>query len=233
MFDINPIKTAKRISGFTSAVGLPKCLDHPNVAAQVIRPVIPIRALGANHRSRIFNHLLTLNTLDRYLRFGFAVQDAHIERYVTGLNFDADEIFGVFNRKLQLIGVSHSAYVINENSKSIVEFGVSVSEASRGLGLGSRLFDRACLNATNSGVTLMHIHALTENTAMLAIIKNAGAHIEFDGKESESILQLPTATLDSHIMEILSEQIALGDYRIKHKASQFSKLLKVMTRLKK
>ena len=54
---------------------------------------VPIRSLGPSHRERITEHLLALDERDRYLRFGYAANDAQIRRYADGLNFDRDDIF--------------------------------------------------------------------------------------------------------------------------------------------
>ena len=37
--------------------------------------LVPIRSLGPAHRERIREHLLSLDTQDRYLRFGYAPTD--------------------------------------------------------------------------------------------------------------------------------------------------------------
>ena len=92
--------------------------------------LVPIRSLGANHRERIATHLLSLEPADRYLRFGYSAQDAQIQRYVETLNFERDEIFGIYNRKLELIAMAHLVYAKNEAHGSCAEFGVSVSPAS-------------------------------------------------------------------------------------------------------
>ena len=54
--------------------------------------LVPIRSLGASYRGQISQHLLTLDTHDRYLRFGFVATDEHIERYVAGLDFERDVV---------------------------------------------------------------------------------------------------------------------------------------------
>ena len=100
-------------------------------------------------------------------------------------------------------------------------FGVSVLPSARGKGYGARLFDRAAMHAANEGVSMMFIHALSENTAMLKIARNAGAKVERDGSESEAYLQLPASTLDSKVTEIIEEQLAQTDYRLKAQAKQF------------
>ena len=68
---------------------------------------IPIRSLAVRHKPRILKHLQALAPQDRYLRFGYPATDEQIERYVSGLNFVRDEIFGVFNRRLELVAMAH------------------------------------------------------------------------------------------------------------------------------
>lgn len=183
--------------------------------------LVPIRSLGANHRDRIAKHLLSLIQQDRYLRFGYLAQDEHIQRYVDGLDFEQDEIFGIYNRKLDLIAMAHLAHAGNKNHQACAEFGVSVLPSVRGRGYGARLFERAAMHATNDGVSLLFIHALSENAAMLKIARNAGAKVQRDGTESEAYLQLPHSTFDSQMTELFEEQVALTDYRIKVQAKQF------------
>lgn len=183
--------------------------------------IVPIRSLGENHRERIAQHLLSLEDHDRYLRFGYAAQDEQIRIYADSLNFERDEIFGIYNRRLELIAMAHLAYTPDQMPEACAEFGVSVLKSARGKGFGARLFERAAIHASNDGVSLMLIHALSENTAMLKIARNAGATVERDGSETEAYLRLPPATLDSKATEFLDEQIALTDYRIKQQAKSF------------
>ena len=72
---------------------------------------IPIRKLTARHRPRMESHLRALSERDRYLRFGYAASDAQIARYVEQLDFERDEVFGIFNWQLQLIALAHLAYM--------------------------------------------------------------------------------------------------------------------------
>ena len=187
--------------------------------------MIPIRSVGPGHSERIGAHLLALAPQDRYLRFGYMANDEQVQRYVDGLDFERDEIFGIFNRKLELIAMAHLAYSTNPQLKSCAEFGVSVRGSARGRGYGSRLFDRAVIHARNDGVDLMFIHALSENTAMLKIARKGGATIERDGSDSEAYLKLPPADLDSRVTELVAEQIAQTDYRLKVQARQFWRFL--------
>jgi GNAT superfamily N-acetyltransferase len=176
---------------------------------------VPIRTLGPSHRDRIASHLLALDRHDRYLRFGFAANDEQIQRYADKLDFDRDEIFGIYNRRLELIAMAHLAFSTDSQLKPCAEFGVSVSASARGRGYGARLFDRAAMHARNEGVSLMFIHALSENAVMLKIARQAGAVVERDGSESEAHLRLRPATLDTRLTELLEEQVARADYRLK------------------
>ncbi|MCF8167826.1 MAG: GNAT family N-acetyltransferase [Rhodoferax sp.] len=202
------------------------CPEPPSVEARRTTGVlVPIRSLGENHRDRIAQHLLSLSPQDRSLRFGYAAQDSHIGQYVAGLDFERDEIFGIYNRKLILLAVAHLAYAKTSDCESCAEFGVSVLAAARGRGYGARLFERAAMHAGNDGIHVLFIHALSENQAMLKIARDAGARVVRDGSESEAFLQLPRASLDSRVSEMLAEQLAQTDYRVKVQAQQFRAFL--------
>lgn len=214
----------------------PPALERPVglPGTRAVGPVlVPIRSVGPSHGERIAAHLLALDPQDRYLRFGYAANDEQIRRYVSGLNFERDEIFGIYNRRLELIAMAHLAFSTNPDLKSCAEFGVSVLKQARGRGYGSRLFDRAVIHARNEGVDLMFIHALSENTAMLNIARKAGATIERDGSESEAYLLLPVADLDSRVTEMVDEQIAKTDYRLKVQAKQFWDLLGMLQEVRR
>jgi GNAT superfamily N-acetyltransferase len=203
-------------------------------AAPGAQPVmVPIRSIGPSHGERITAHLLALNPQDRYLRFGYAANDEQIQRYVDGLNFERDEIFGIYNRKLKLIAMAHLAFSTDPELKSCAEFGVSVLAPARGRGYGARLFDRAVMHARNEGVEMMFIHALSENTAMLTIANKAGATLERDGSETEAYLKLRPADMDSRVTEMVEEQMAQTDYRLKVQARQFREFLAMLQEVRR
>ncbi len=135
-----------------------------------------------------------------------------------GLDFDRDDIFGIFNRKLELIAVAHLAVPPKPEAWSCAEFGVSVRKKARGRGYGARMFERAVMHARNEGVDMLFIHALSENTAMLKIATNAGATLERAGPETDAFLRLPPANFDSRMSELVEEQVALTDYGLKVQA---------------
>ncbi len=190
--------------------------------------MVPIRSLGPSHTERITQHLLGLSPADRYLRFGYAARDEQIERYVSGLNFERDEIFGIYNRRLELIAMAHLAFAVEADFTSCAEFGVSVLAHARGRGYGARLFDRAVMHARNEGVHMMFIHALSENTNMLNIARAAGAKVERDGSDSDAYLRLPPADIDSRMTEMVEESVGQTDYTLKVQAHHFWSFLRMM-----
>ena len=183
--------------------------------------MVPIRSLGPRYRERIAAHLLALEPADRYLRFGYAASDDQIRRYAEQLNFERDDIFGIYNRRLELIAMAHLAYTTLPGHQNCAEFGVSVLKSARGRGYGARLFERAVMHARNEGVSMVFIHALSENTAMLKIARNAGAVVQRDGTESEAFLQVLPANLDTRMTEMVEQQYAEVDYQLKRQAKQF------------
>jgi GNAT superfamily N-acetyltransferase len=196
---------------------------------------VPIRSLAPRHRPRIIAHLLQLSERDRYLRFGYAANDEQIAKYVDTLDFGRDELFGIFNRRLELIAMAHLAYAAagaDEPPRSRAEFGVSVLEKARGRGYGARLFEHAMLHARNRGVDTLFIHALSENTGMLKIARAAGATVERNGSETEAWLKLPPENLLTRFGELMETQAAEFDYRLKAQAQRVNAILESLAEVK-
>jgi RimJ/RimL family protein N-acetyltransferase len=193
---------------------------------------VPIRSLAERHRPRIETHLLQLDERDRYLRFGYAAGDEQISRYAAQIDFARDEVFGIFNRRLELIAMSHLAYMSEELERRPAEFGVSVLARARGRGYGSRLFDHAVLHARNRGVDTLIIHALSENTAMLRIARNAGAVVEREGSESQAVLKLPPEDFASRVGQLVEDRAAELDYQLKVQARRMDTLMDAISDVK-
>jgi ribosomal protein S18 acetylase RimI-like enzyme len=178
---------------------------------------VPVRALSSRHRDRVRAHLLALPAADRYLRFGYAANDAQVAAYVDRLDFEQDEVFGIFNHRLEVVALAHLAYLPAPapGQPAAAEFGVSVSAHCRGRGWGARLFERAVLHARNRQVQQLVIHALSENAAMLRIVRRAGAQVQLDGPDAQAQLSLPPENLASHLEALLAQQVAEFDYSVK------------------
>ena len=210
---------------------LPTAADAATPASQPHPPRltwVPIRSLTSRHRSRIQAHLIALDAHDRYLRFGYHASNAQIAHYADSLDFERDEVFGIFNRRLELVALAHLAYESSlrvHSRGAMAEFGVSVLAASRGRGYATRLFDHAILHARNRGFDTLFIHALSENVAMLKIARHAGATVERAGSESEAWLRLPPHSLASHVGAAVGQQAAEWDYCFKEQVQRVQGVL--------
>jgi ribosomal protein S18 acetylase RimI-like enzyme len=202
---------------------------------------LPIRTLAVHHRSRILIHLLALDARDRQLRFGHAASDAHIARYVQGLDFARDEVLGVFDRRLRLVAMAHLAFPDPACPGSdaqawaatgaVAEFGVSVSPRLRRRGIGASLFERAALHARNRGVEHLVVHALSENAAMLALAHRAGAPVTCEGADSTAVLRLPAEDLASHCQQALGSRAGAVDDDFKRRARQLGRMARTARHL--
>jgi len=179
-----------------------------------------VRPLGPRHRPRIEHHLLGLDAQDRYWRFGYNASDERIQLYVRDLHFERDELFGVFNRRLEMVAMAHLAYgpAPAGDTAPEAEFAVSVQARSRGRGYGMRLFERAIMHARNRGIGSLTIHALSENATMLHLARKAGATVQRHGSEAEARLALPPEDWSSHLDEVVQTHAAELNYRFKAQA---------------
>jgi hypothetical protein len=98
---------------------------------------------------------------------------------------------------------------------------VSVCVSARGRGYGGRLFERAVMHARNQKISLIYIHALSENAPMIRIARKSGATLERDGSETEAYLRLPKRTIESRLTELVSDQFAQANYNIKEDSKRF------------
>ena len=180
---------------------------------------VPVRSLRPRHRRRILAHLLLLDDRSRYLRFGYPASDTQIARYVDGIDFERDEIFGIFNRRLALLAMAHLAYGLDDAvGGPTAEFGVSVVGPARRRGFGSRLFEHAMLHARNRGVQTLLIQALSENAPMLALARQFGATLDRQGPETDGRLRLPPESAGSRLDQLLGDSVGEIDYRLKWRA---------------
>ena len=172
------------------------------------RTCIKIHQLTPRHKTAMVQHLLALSPEDRYLRFGYAASDEHITAHVETLNFQHATLFGIFNRSLKLVALAQTGFTLDRQCNRCAEFGVSVLQSYRGRSFGRALFQRSAMHARNEGVDRFLVHALTQNRTMLGIAKAAGASIVTEGDESQAMIMLPPADLDSQLSEVWQDNLA-------------------------
>jgi GNAT superfamily N-acetyltransferase len=196
---------------------------------------IRIKELSERDRRRILMHFLSLDNDDRLLRFGSQLPDELITRYVQRLDFGRDAVFGVHDDSFRLIGVGHLGFAPRAEVPALAEFttkeriaelGVSVLPAARGLGVGTRLFERAAIHCRNADVDTLMMHCLASNQAMIHIAKKAGMQIQRAYGEADAYLSLSPASPGSMLREAVQEQVATLDYAFKANNRAAVKLLR-------
>ncbi|MFL9880136.1 GNAT family N-acetyltransferase [Herbaspirillum rhizosphaerae] len=187
------------------------------------KPLILVKELSPRSRRHLLRHFLALEEKDRLLRFGTKLSDDLVTRYVEKIDFTRDTIFGVYDRKLRLLGVGHLAFAPRETSPvsgatikaRVAEFGVSVSAAARGMGVGTKLFERGAIHCRNADVDTLYMHCLSSNKVMMHIARKAGMEIHRDYGEADAYLKLKPANSVTVFQEAMEEQVAMIDYIVK------------------
>jgi RimJ/RimL family protein N-acetyltransferase len=175
---------------------------------------ISIRKIRSLELHQYSDHLLRLSTEDRYLRFGYAITDEAIIRYVATQYRIKQIVIGAYTTNNQLVAAIElvfdtSKYVL---TNEIAEIGLSVEDGYRGNGLGSDLFQRAIVIARNRQVSKLISHCLTRNKWMMRIAKKHGMTVVSDYGESQASIDLPPADAITVMGEVLGDGMALWDY---------------------
>ena len=184
-----------------------------------------ICSLHREQMEQIAVHLLSLSEEDRYLRFGYHAKDEHVQSYVEHIDFSRDKILGVLDPDLNLIAMAHLSLARPSKFTLCAEFGVSVLPQYRGRGLGAHLFEHSSMLARNEGVSMLFIHALSENAPMLKIASSHGAKLERFGGETDAFLQLPPRNWASQLHQWFLTFYGQTDLEIKMQVRQVWYLL--------
>lgn len=186
------------------------------MATHTEKHMIPIIHLTHFHRGAIIDHLLSLSPEARRLRFGMALADDSIIKYVDHFDYEKDGLYGVFDDDLKLVAFNHSARV-----GDMVEFGVSVDPAYRGRGIGTAMFQKTELFARNHFLSKLYLHCLRENEPMMRMARRAHMKIIFDAGEVDSYLELPPADTASITADLAQEEFATFDLALKRGVHNF------------
>jgi len=171
---------------------------------------LPVQRLGANAAAQYLEHLKALPPEDARLRFGSAISPEIITKYVQGIDFDTDEVFGVYGDGLMLVGAAHLGF-----TGETAELGVSVLPQERGRGVGEALVRRGAEHARNRKVRQLFMHCLAENATMIRIARRAGMDVAIGSGDADAHVALPPADSRSRNSELLADRVALYDFALK------------------
>ena len=182
--------------------------------------ITPVQRLGATAATQYLDHLLALPTADARLRFGSAISAETITKYVQGIDFDTDEVFGVYGDGMTLVGAAHLAF----SGDDAAELGVSVLPQQRGRGVGEALVARAAEHARNRKVRQLFMHCLAENATMIHIARRASMDVVIDSGDADAHVALPPADSRSLQSELMAERVALYDFALKSQVETFRRI---------
>src|SRR5688572_12455893 len=182
----------------------------------------PIRLLASEQRALIDRHLARLTPDDRRLRFGSRMNDALIARYVAGIDFSLDQMFGVFAADSTLIGLAHLAL---DPVRGFAEIGLSVDLAYRNRGHGYALLKRSIEDAASSGYRTLFMHCRSENEAIKRLARRLGLIVvatsgdadaqvelglELHGTQFAKVTERPAVLMDSHFSNYVALSVEEG-----------------------
>ncbi|MBL8519623.1 MAG: GNAT family N-acetyltransferase [Betaproteobacteria bacterium] len=169
-----------------------------------------VQRLQPAHRKAIARHFSRLDAEALRLRFGHALTRAALREYVARIDFQRDALFGAFDDADRLAGVAHVARL-----EAAAEVGLSVLRRHRGQGIGRALLGRAATHARAIGLERIELLCLPHNQAMARLAAAAGMTLHTVDGMTQASATLPSATLLSVCEELLSEEWARLDRRIR------------------
>lgn len=95
--------------------------------------------LGPTHAAAVLDHLMALSTEDRRARFGHAVGDEALARWVAALDWGGHWLWAVIDNT-QVLGLAHLTPPVTDLAW---ELALSVVPAQRGSGMGRHLLTTA------------------------------------------------------------------------------------------
>jgi GNAT superfamily N-acetyltransferase len=179
-----------------------------NAANTTISGRIVIRELHEPERRDVLAFFLALGEDDRYRRFGRAMADAGVRRYIETLDWDACVMLGAYDAGARLIGVLELAEVAN----AACEIAVVVAATQRGRGIGKALMDRALLKAKVHGCDSVVLLCQVDNAPMRRLALSAGLTSTTEDGDVEGSLDLPHAALVDVTEDVTREAIGNATY---------------------
>jgi GNAT superfamily N-acetyltransferase len=150
-------------------------------------------ALRATDAGSVAAHLLQLSPQDRSLRFAAGVVvDESIHRYVAGIRFGSDAVFGVKTADGALVGVAHGCLYV-AGGEVHLEVAFSVDAAWRRLGLGACLMNALESFAVCSGAHRLAGMCVARNLPMRRLFERAGMRLSREGDELHAFRDLAPA----------------------------------------
>lgn len=131
------------------------------------------------------------DSLRRY--FGTLVSGQVIDKLVNGMieHEDTHDILVAENEQLEIVGTIHIARMSDHE----VELGIMVSEAYRGMGVANEMMEVALLYCRNRGLNDVYMHCMSNNEAIMHLVKKKGLYISPIAGEADARVTLPQSSI--------------------------------------
>jgi RimJ/RimL family protein N-acetyltransferase len=177
---------------------------------------VEVRRLWQPDKEAFRDHLLSLDTRSRHMRFGGGMSDEFLVRYAENCFGKGDLIYGAFIDG-ELVGAAElrSNQAIWSDQAPFgrhihAEAAFSVNQAYRRRGIGEKLFKRILRAATNHGVETIEIVCLPDNTGMQSLAKKFHTQFAFEANSLTGRLTARRPTALSLFREVSSDALDFG-----------------------
>ena len=180
------------------------------------------RKLSILDKTKLTQHLKSLEGEERRLRFGGSVSDSYIEEYVES-SFNRNSLwFGIDHIDGHLVAACHVALLDND-----AELGCSVDKDWRNNGFAQLMFDRAVTWLRAKGINHVFMHCLSENGAMKHIARKNDMTVVSEYGESDAEVDLEPANALTPMVDAYADRMALYDMIYKNNLRLIRSLFKV------
>lgn len=184
--------------------------DHPqarrhdaDIALGQIRKLVP------SDRQIFLEHLLRLDPLSRFMRFGGVMADTALERHSKRAMSGEANIIGYFvDGELRAAAELHPL-AVRPGKPLSAEAAFSVERAWQGKGIGSALMGQLVLIAQNRGIEDLQVVFLPNNGRMKRLAVQNAAALTLDSEEVVGHMRTPPATLFSQMREWIGDVFAV------------------------
>lgn len=168
-----------------------------------------IRKLVPAERQIFLDHLMRLDPLSRFMRFGGVVSDKALARHATRSLTDDTILVGYFvEGELRAVAELHPL-PIQPGKPRAGEAAFSVERDWQGKGIGSALMRHLVMLAQNRGIQDVQVVFLANNGPMKRIAIQQAADLSLDTNEMTGHLRAPRATPFSWAREWLGDVFAV------------------------
>ncbi|WP_428031743.1 N-acetyltransferase family protein [Ancylobacter sp.] len=168
-----------------------------------------IRKLVPAERETLLQHLLRLDPLSRFMRFGGVVSDNALARHATRVvSGDASAVGYFIDGELRAVAELHPLGK-RPGKPAAAEAAFSVERPWQGKGIGSALMRHLVLLAQNRGIEELQVVFLPNNGPMRNLAVHHAAQLQLDDEEMVGRMRAPRATIFSQAREMLGDLFSL------------------------